>query len=112
MRKAPRRTATSNTYRFFVGPTVIQGEHVAIEDTGLAHQITHVLRLQPGDQITLLDNCGWEYTVTLTNLSHQRVIGDIEDRREARGEPQTEIRLFVALLKGCLLYTSPSPRDS
>ncbi len=100
MRKPPRRTATSNTYRFFVAPTAIQGEQVDIDDPGLAHQMAHVLRLQVGDRVTLLDNNGWEYTVALTSLSRQRVVGHIEEQCQARGEPRLDIRLYVALLKG------------
>ncbi len=100
MRKPPRRTATSNTFRFFVAPTVIQGEQVDIDEPGLAHQIAHVLRLQAGDHITLLDNSGWEYTVALASLGRQRVVGHVEERRQTRGEPRTELRLYVALLKG------------
>ena len=100
MRKPARRSATSNTYRFFVAPTLIQGEQVDIDDPELAHQMAHVLRLQAADRVTLLDNTGWEYTVALTSLSRQRVLGHVEEQRQARGEPQLELRLYVALLKG------------
>ena len=94
------RAPTSNTYRFFVHPDTIQGSHVRIEETGLVHQIGNVLRLRPGHEITLLDNSGWEHVVRLETVERHVIIGTVEMRRPASGEPRLKLALYVALLKG------------
>ena len=55
-RPARRQTIQSNTYRFFVDSSAIHGRDVLLEDGELAHQIGTVLRLRPGEKITLLDS--------------------------------------------------------
>lgn len=95
-----RAQAESNTYRFFVAPEAIEGRAVAIDDPGLIHQLSHVLRLAPGDRITLLDNSGWEYIVALEHVDRDQVRGAIEQRRLADTEPRLKLALYVALLRG------------
>ena len=94
------RAPTSNTYRFFVHPDTIQGSHVRIEETGLVHQIGNVLRLRPGHEVTLLDNSGWEHAVRLDTVERHVIIGTVEMRQPASGEPRLKLALYVALLKG------------
>ena len=62
-RPARRQTTQSNTYRFFVDSGAIHGRDVLLEDGELSHQIGTVLRLRPGERITLLDNSGWQHIV-------------------------------------------------
>ena len=47
-------------HRFFIPPEWISQDRVAIQGP-LVHQLRDVLRLQPNDRITILDNTGWEY---------------------------------------------------
>ncbi len=98
----PRRKsqADSNTYRFFVPPETLQGRAAHIEEPGLVHQLTSVLRLQPGDQITLLDNSGWEYAVTLEAVGRAELNGTITGKTLTATEPQFKLSLYVALLRG------------
>jgi 16S rRNA (uracil1498-N3)-methyltransferase len=65
-----------------------------------ARQIKNVLRLRPGDRITVLDNSGLEWTVRLTDVRPDRVRGEIESRQAASGEPALEMTLYQGLLKG------------
>ncbi len=77
-------------HRFFVPPEWIAGSRVTLRDT-VAHQIKTVLRMQSGDQIVVLDNAGWEYTVTLDEVGGKTVTGTVEDTSPAAGEPPVEL---------------------
>src|SRR5215213_2784851 len=98
--RSPRRqTIQSNTYRFFVDSGAIHGRDVLLEDGELTHQIGTVLRLRPGEKITLLDNSGWQHVVTLHTVEHGRVAGSIERKELAGGEPRTKLTLYVGLMR-------------
>lgn len=85
-------------HRFFVPPAWVRGNEVTI--TGpQAHQIARVLRMQPDDQVTVLDNSGWEIEVRLTSVDRTEVKGDVVHRRLADGEPRTKITLYLGVLK-------------
>lgn len=94
-----RHAALSNTYRFFVDASAIQGRDVTIEDAELSRQLGAVLRLSPGDQVLLLDNSGWQYVVALTAIGRDRVAGAVVRKELAGGEPHTKLTLYVALLR-------------
>jgi 16S rRNA (uracil1498-N3)-methyltransferase len=98
-RPARRQTIQSNTYRFFVDSGAIHGREVLIDDAELAHQIGTVLRLRPGEKITLLDNSGWQHVVALHTVERGRVAGTVERKELAGGEPRTKITLYVALMR-------------
>ncbi len=94
------RQAASNAYRFFVHPDAIQGRDVRIEARTLVHQIGNVLRLRLGDEVTILDNSGWEHTVRLTDVERHVIRGTVEARQLSPGEPRLKVALYVALLRG------------
>jgi 16S rRNA (uracil1498-N3)-methyltransferase len=98
-RPARRQTIQSNTYRFFVDSGAIHGRDVLLEDGELAHQIGTVLRLRPGEKITLLDNSGWQHVVALHTVERGRVAGTVERKELAGGEPRTKLTLYVALMR-------------
>src|SRR5919197_99737 len=74
-----RQTAQSNTYRFFVASDAIRG--------------------RDGEQVTLLDNSGWQYVVALSSVERGRVAGTVERKELAGGEPRTKLTLYVALMR-------------
>jgi 16S rRNA (uracil1498-N3)-methyltransferase len=86
-------------HRFFVPPEMLAQETVRLTG-GLAHQIHNVLRMQPGQQVTLLDNSGWEYTVALTAVATKDVLGQVLGRSVKANEPRTKITLYQSVLKG------------
>lgn len=88
----------SNTYRFFVAQP-IRDLVVTLDDPQLAHQLSSVLRLRPGDRVVLLDNNGWEFTIELSALSRSQINGRVIKRLAAQGEPATQITLFLALIR-------------
>ena len=94
-----RQTTQSNTYRFFVDAGAIHGRDVLLEYGELAHQISTVLRLRPGENITLLDNSGWQYIVALHTVERSRVAGTVERKELAGGEPRTKLTLYIALMR-------------
>jgi 16S rRNA (uracil1498-N3)-methyltransferase len=98
-RPARRQTIQSNTYRFFVDSGAIHGRDVLLEDGELAHQIGAVLRLRPGEKITLLDNSGWQHVVALHTVERGLVAGTVERKELAGGEPRTKLTLYVALMR-------------
>jgi len=86
-------------HRFFVPPSWIDSKRANLEGE-VAHQLIRVLRMSPGDQITLLDNSGKEYKVLLTQFMKDRVQGEVTDVEEGRNELPTELHLYQGILKG------------
>ena len=83
--------------RFFVSESDFQSEHVVLGKRQ-AHQIRNVLRMNKGDRIIVSDNTGYEYEVVLTEIKKDRVLGQIEQKRPAAGEPQVRLTLYQSLL--------------
>lgn len=95
-----RRTqADSNTYRFFVAPESIKGRTVEIDDAAMARQLSMVLRLGAGDNVTLLDNSGWQYTVTLDAIDRRHVQGSVTGKTLPHTEPRLKLTLYIALMR-------------
>jgi 16S rRNA (uracil1498-N3)-methyltransferase len=59
-----------------------------------------VLRLRPGDEIVVLDNSGLEWQVSLTEVTRNRVQGQIMAQRLCPGEPGLHLTLYQGTLKG------------
>lgn len=85
-------------HRFFVPPHWIKGTHVTLGDP-VAHQVRTVLRMQAGDQITVLDNAGWQYVVTLHDMAGKALSGTVLHKCPAQGEPAVAVTLYQSLLK-------------
>ena len=54
--------------RFFLPKEKIQDQHGTIVGAELAH-LRRVLRLGPGDQLTLFDDTGWEHEAVIRAFS-------------------------------------------
>lgn len=89
--------------RFFVHPAVVKTSEVELSDE-IAHQLSRVLRLTPGDHILLLDGLGMEYEVELTAFERigkqEKVKGKLTSQQASQGEPNLKLTLYQALLKG------------
>ncbi|MBC8218265.1 MAG: 16S rRNA (uracil(1498)-N(3))-methyltransferase [Planctomycetes bacterium] len=83
--------------RFFVSKSDFRGEQVILGGRQ-AHQIRNVLRIKPAERIIVLDNTGNEYEVALTEIEKDKLVGRIEQKRPAGGEPQVKISLCQSLL--------------
>lgn len=86
-------------HRFFLSSDQIEGSEVRFPDS-TSRQLSRVLRIQAGEKVVVLDNTGWEYKVTLTNLLDNQVIGHVEERQLCTGEPNVHITLYQCVLKG------------
>ena len=86
-------------HRFFVPPTWIKGDLARLEGA-VARQVRTVLRMSPGDELTVLDGTGREYLVRLTGFARDQVEGSVLSWGEGQGEARTKITLYQALLKG------------
>lgn len=93
----PDKKNSAKMNRFFVSKESFQGEQVALVGRQ-AHQVRNVLRMRPGDHITVLDNQGWEYDVVLTSLSPDEIVAEITQKQQATGEPNVQITLYQSLL--------------
>ena len=66
----------------------------------MVRRVGRVLRMSPGDAITLLDNSGREYVVSLTRFSKDVVDGTVVSVEEGRSESQVKITFIRVCLKG------------
>ena len=88
-----------NSLRFFVPPAALASDSVTIVDRALAHQISHVLRLQPGDRVLLLDGLGSACEVELSTVARDAVRGLVRTRTAASGEAPLQLTIFLALIR-------------
>lgn len=85
-------------HRFFVSPSSISGDAV-IFPRDLSRQVSRVLRMSSGDEVTVLDDTGWEYTVALSAVGASHTEGRITSRREGQGEPSIRLTLYQAMIR-------------
>lgn len=84
--------------RFFVdgqpegGVLVLRGEN--------AHHAGRVLRLRPGEAVTLCDGKGTDYDCTVETLEKDAVTCRVLGSHPADTEPKQQLTLFMALPKG------------
>lgn len=83
-------------HRFFLLPDCIKDEQVHFPPEQ-SHQITRVLRMHPGDFLTVLDNLGSEYLVKLEQVNPIDSWGQITGSGPVRGEPVTRLSLYLCL---------------
>ena len=85
-------------HRFFVPPSNIEGERVTLP-TDASRQLARVLRARPGDSIIALDDSGYEYAVTLDNVSPKQASGIVSDQYPGESETRLSITLYQGLMK-------------
>lgn len=84
--------------RFIVRQALLEQDEVTL-DGARAHQIAIVLRMQPGDEITLVAG-GNEAVAVLESVSPDAVVARIRERAEATREPRVSLTLGLPLLRG------------
>lgn len=84
------------THRFFVDYDV--SEEVVLRGDQ-AHQIANVLRLESGDQITLVRN-GVESRVVIESVAADQVRGRCIAKRQVDAEPWVRLTLALPILRG------------
>lgn len=65
-----------------------------------AHHLAHVLRLEAGERIVLLDGCGWEAKAEVVSIRKGQVAVRVLESREVNREASRRLTLAVSLPKG------------
>lgn len=84
--------------RFFVTPPIVGGRATLLGDE--ARHLSAVMRAAVGDEITLFDGSGAEFTGRIESIRKPAVELAIAERREISREQPREVTLAVALPKG------------
>ncbi|MGB9803361.1 16S rRNA (uracil(1498)-N(3))-methyltransferase [Desulfofundulus sp.] len=84
---------------FFVPPEQITGDRVTITGPDVVH-ISRVLRLGPGDLITVMDGQGMGYRVRLTRTAGHTVEGVVLEKFIPGGEAPLMVTLVQGLARG------------
>jgi len=83
--------------RFFLSTDRISNGNVLFPPD-IAHQIRHVLRLEGGDNVAVLDNQGHLLIVSLQiPPDSDQVVGEIVSIEDVDTEPQTQVSLYFGL---------------
>ncbi len=91
------REAWPARYRFFVETPLRVGDACPLDT--LAHQLTAVLRLAPGDAVTLFNGDGCEYLARLTTLTPRHAAAEIVAVRATAADPRLHLTLYPSTLK-------------
>ena len=78
---------------FFIDPSLTTHPLVSIKGSE-AHHIKNVLRLLPGDGITLFDGTGFEYEAVIKDITAESV--DVEIRKKSRASIGSNPQIIVA----------------
>lgn len=85
-------------HRFFVSKENILNDVITIEGDDVQH-ISRVLRLEEGDKITLCDQQGTDYIVSIESVSKHSVRTNIMDKEPSKGEPSIDVVLYQGVPK-------------
>ena len=85
-------------HRFIVRAAALTNDSVTL-DGAPARQIAVVLRMSPGDEITLVAG-GSEATAVLETVEPDHVVARIRERGGAMTEPRVALTLALPLLRG------------
>lgn len=84
--------------RFFVNPSDISSGEASVTGEDARH-ITKVLRMRPGQTITLCDGCGTDYEASIVCCSADTVSAKILSSCTNASEPPVRVTLYQALPK-------------
>ncbi len=88
----------TSKHRFFVPPASISGTAVVFSQEETRHA-TRVLRLEEGDEVTVVDGEGWTYLVSIETIQKRGLIGLIKEKWEGLGEATFKLHVGLAVLK-------------
>lgn len=83
---------------FLVDGSDVDGDHLKLKGEELHH--LRVRRHKVGDHIEIIDGQGGFYSVRLDAIEQDRAAGTILERSPERGEPNVELTVACALVKG------------
>lgn len=83
-------------HRYFL--TAVDGDKAFVTGDEAAH-LAKVMRLKPGDCVTLTDGAGFDYKCTAKEITPQEVIFHIQEKFSNPAEPKKQLTVFMALPK-------------
>lgn len=83
-------------HRFFCKEKIKVGEHTVLKDQQ-AHQISRVLRMQPGDDIVLFDGIGDDFLCEIKEIDKHSIIVEAKNSFPGEAERDHVIHLFQAI---------------
>lgn len=85
--------------RFFVPTENIGENEIVIDSEDVAH-ISRVLRLNKGDELTVCDGRGNDYTARIDKTEKDKIICAILERHDSMSEPPVKVTLYQGIPKG------------
>ena len=85
--------------RFFIDPSAVLDGKILITGED-AHHICRVLRMKPGDALTVCDFFNTEYRCTVEETRGDGVLLSVSSSSPSKSEPPFPIALYMALPKG------------
>ena len=85
--------------RFFVPIENIKDNKIFIDTDDVWH-ITKVLRMNEGDEIVACDGKGYDYRATISKITKNEIICDINERLQSKTEPPVRVTLYQGIPKG------------
>ncbi len=85
-------------HRFFIRQENIYKDSITIEGEDVQH-ISRVLRLRQGDQVTLCDQQGMDYQVSIEDIAKHTVRTTILSKEPSKGEPSIEAVIYQGIPK-------------
>jgi 16S rRNA (uracil1498-N3)-methyltransferase len=85
--------------RFFIPGTSIRDKRGTLAGAELEH-LRRVLRLAPGDRLTVFDDAGWEHEAVIGSLSDSRAEINILRSYRAERESSLDVALALGVTKG------------
>ena len=85
--------------RFFVTRSQVQGDEIVIQGNDVNH-IKNVLRMRPGDELSLSDGEGMDYFCKIASIDRDEVRVNIENSWNSYVELPIKLYLFQGLPKG------------
>ena len=85
--------------RFFVKADDIKENGIVLSGENM-HHLINVLRHKEGDEITVCDGSGFDYSCVISSVLKDEVLLEITDKCGSFSEPQIKISLFQGLPKG------------
>jgi len=86
-------------HNFFIEEKIGDQKQITIDDSDLLNQWRHVLRLNTGSSVVLLDNSGYEYLASFSDLNYRFATLHVLEKRKNKFAPKKEIFLFQSIIK-------------
>ena len=85
--------------RFFIDPSQVREDRIVIQGNDVNH-IRNVLRMRPGDELSLSDGQGTDYFCRILSMEREAVCLSIENSWKSYVELPVKLYLFQGLPKG------------